>query len=110
MKKEEVVKLFTEAFEKGEDINAVHAKVVAAGVSKANADKWKEEAQKAISAKEEDKAEEGKFADKAAELFARYPHVNVLYFTDDVTGFFHDNDAKNHAKTLGNKTVTKVEK
>ncbi len=45
---------------------------------------------------------------KAKELFARYPHVKVFYFAADDTGFFTENDAKNYARTLDDKTIKTV--
>ena len=89
-------------------------KAAQAAVEQAGKEQVEKAAQAAVgqAAKEqiEKAAENELFAKKSAELFARYPHVLTLYFTADATGFFHENDAKNHAKTLKNNTVTKIKK
>jgi len=113
MKKAEVIKLFTEALEKGEDTGAVRSKVLTAGVPEKEVNKWQKEAQDAFNTKannEDKKADDNKFRKKADELFARYPHADVFHFTACGTAFFNENDAKNHAKTLKNQTVTPIEK
>jgi hypothetical protein len=42
--------------------------------------------------------------------FKMYPNLDVYYQTSDGTAFFTQNAAENHAKTLENKTVTKITK
>lgn len=41
-------------------------------------------------------------------IFKSYPKLTVYYKTNDGTKFFTENSAKNHAKTLDDKTVTPV--
>ena len=48
--------------------------------------------------------------ERAKEIFENYPGVNAVYFTNDDTAFLTENDAKNHAKTLDEKTVTVVKR
>lgn len=42
------------------------------------------------------------------EVFEQNPSLKKVYCTSDGTLFYQENDAKNHAKTLGNKTVETV--
>jgi hypothetical protein len=58
--------------------------------------------------KTDEQLEENLFAAKAAEMFAGYPHVSAFWFTSDVTAFFSENDARNHAGTLDSKSITKI--
>lgn len=43
-------------------------------------------------------------------IFGSHPKVDVFYVTSDDQAFYHENDADNHAKTLGNKSVLKAER
>jgi FtsZ-interacting cell division protein ZipA len=47
--------------------------------------------------------EKSAFLALAASLFTSYPKENTLYFTKDQQGFFTENDATNHAKSLREK-------
>lgn len=41
-------------------------------------------------------------------IFEKYPKINVYYKTDDGNSFFLESDAKNHAKSLNNKSVQPI--
>jgi hypothetical protein len=113
MKKAEVIKLFTEALEKGEDTGAVRSTVLAAGVPEKEVDKWQKEAENSFAAKADNaakNADNNKYRNKADELFARYPQAEEFHFTADGSAFFNENDAKNHAKILKSQTLTLVKK
>jgi hypothetical protein len=47
-------------------------------------------------------------ANKAQKLFARYPGTERFYFTSDDQAFLIENDARNHAATLKDKTVETI--
>lgn len=44
----------------------------------------------------------------AADYFKSYPETNEFHITSDGMAFFNSNDATNHAKSLGDKSVAKV--
>src|SRR5690606_27484759 len=43
-------------------------------------------------------------------IFGSHPKVDVFFVTSDDQAFYHENDADNHAKTLGDKKVLKAER
>lgn len=43
-------------------------------------------------------------------IFKNYPTLQVYFKTADGQSFFQESDARNHAKSLENKTVEKVER
>lgn len=53
---------------------------------------------------------EGLFDKKAQSLFAEYPKAVELYFTADAMAFLIECDAKNHAATLADGTVTTIKR
>ncbi|MGM9817711.1 MAG: hypothetical protein ACI30B_01855 [Paludibacteraceae bacterium] len=52
----------------------------------------------------------GQFDKKAQSLFAEYPKAVELYFTADAMAFLIECDAKNHAATLADGTVTTIKR
>lgn len=44
------------------------------------------------------------------EILAAYPDATEVYMTSNGFGFFRETDARNHAATLRNKTVTTVKR
>jgi len=44
------------------------------------------------------------------DVFKKYPNLDHYYETSDGMKFFRENDARNHAKTLEDKSVKKVVK
>jgi hypothetical protein len=58
--------------------------------------------------KEKEGAAASKWDHKAGRLFTHYPAVDRLHFTADGQAFFMENDARNHAETLKDKTVETI--
>ncbi|MDD6641416.1 MAG: hypothetical protein PUE55_02300 [Bacteroidales bacterium] len=52
----------------------------------------------------------GLFDKKAKSLFAEYPKAVELHFTADAMAFLLECDAKNHAATLADDTVTTIKR
>lgn len=44
------------------------------------------------------------------DIFKRNPNLEVVYQTSDQQCFYHESDARNHAKTLENKSVETLKK
>ena len=83
------------------------AKAEADAKAKAEADaKAKKEADKKAQADNGKKARDK----RAKELLNDYPEKNKIYFTSDNTPFFGLCDAMNHAKTLEDADVIKIER
>ena len=62
----------------------------------------------------EKKKQEPKVSDAVTKigksLLKSNPEMSVVYMTSDGRGFYMENDAKNHARTLNNKAVTPVKR
>ena len=46
--------------------------------------------------------------ERAADILAKYPNRNEVYFTSDVNAFTSEKEAKVHARTLDDKTITTI--
>lgn len=62
----------------------------------------------------EKKKQEPKVSDAVTKigksLLKSNPEMSVVYMTSDGRGFYMENDAENHARTLNNKAVTPVKR
>lgn len=65
---------------------------------------------KTPTAKQSTADEQNVFNKKAKALFAEYPSASEMFFTVDGLAFFMECDAKNHAVSLKDGTVTTIKK
>lgn len=53
---------------------------------------------------------ENRLAAEAKRIFAAYPDASVVYMTSNGFGFFKESEARNHANTLRDTTVTTIKR
>lgn len=67
----------------------------------------REEAKKAIT---ENAKIKNRLAKDGEQILAEYPEAREVYMTSNGFGFFRETDARNHAATLKDKTVTTIKR
>ncbi|MCQ2313268.1 MAG: hypothetical protein MJZ84_07480 [Paludibacteraceae bacterium] len=50
------------------------------------------------------------FSEKAKCLFVEYPNIRKVYFTTDKMAFFDEREARSHADSLKDKSITTIQK